>query len=47
MIPTAIPELNKEQTEQINKDMKSATTKKTLDYWRTAIKEAQKIKRKI
>jgi hypothetical protein len=46
MIPTSIPKLDKEQTEQLVKDIKKKTSKKDLEFWQNAIKQSKNIKRK-
>lgn len=46
MIPTSIPKLDKEQTEQLVKDINKKTSKKDLKFWKDAIKQSKNIKTK-
>lgn len=44
MIPTRIPEFNKEQTRQLERDLNRKSTSEELNLWKSAIEEAKKIK---
>jgi hypothetical protein len=46
MIPTKIPELDKEQTEQLLKDLRTPSSKEKLDFWKNSITAAKNIKRR-
>ena len=44
MIPTRIPDFDKEQTRQLERDLNRKSTNKEISLWERAIEEAKKIK---
>ena len=44
MIPTGLPKLNKEQTEQLINDLNRPATKAELDFWSQVNKKNNKLK---
>jgi len=44
MVPTKIPELNREQTRQLIKDLNHKPTDKEAKFWKNAIEIAKQIK---